>query len=132
MIIDNGPGQPTVSIRGGAVYIDGVPESEYQEEEAMESPKSDAGICIFKCKNHESIVAASKVVWDEGVYPHRVVLRKETASSLGGDRVEYVTHMENLVFKGDGFEHSDFYWGHYFGSDEAKAIADYQERCKKL
>lgn len=82
------------------------------------------GINVFKCNNDPSILMASKVVWDEGVQPHRVVLRKQ------GD--EYITHMENLVFKDDGFIHRDFYWGHYFGQDQVKAHADYLERCKKL
>ncbi len=85
---------------------------------------SQEAINVFKCQNDASILAASKVVWDEGVQPHRVVLRKS------GE--EYITHMENLAFQGDGFIHRDFYWGHYFGSDQEKAHADYLERCKKL
>lgn len=83
------------------------------------------GISTFKCENHPSILVASKVVWDEGDMPHRVVLRKV------GD--EYVTHWENLVFKDDGFVHRDFYWGHYFKADELeKAKEDFQERRQKI
>lgn len=85
---------------------------------------SKEGISTFKCENDPSILASSKVVWDEGVQPHRVVLRK-----VGN---EYMTHMENLSFKDDGFVHRDFYWGHYFDGDQDKAHADYLERCKKL
>ncbi len=85
---------------------------------------SAEGISTFKVKNDPSILMASKVVWDEGVQPHRVVLRK--------DGNTYVTHMENLAFLGDGFVHRDFYWGHYFEQDQEKAHADYLERCQKL
>jgi hypothetical protein len=82
------------------------------------------GISVFKCENDPSILLASKVVWDEGVMPHRVVLRKNWD--------EYITHMENLIFVNDGFVHSDFYWGHYFQNDLEKANADYLERVQKL
>ena len=82
------------------------------------------GTTVFKVQNHKSIVAASKVVWDEGECPHRVVLRK--------DRDEYTTHMENLILCGDTFESYGFHWGHYFMLDEARAKEDYLERVKKL
>lgn len=83
------------------------------------------GITTFKCENHASIISSSKVVWDEGLMPHRVVLRKE------GD--EYITHMENLVFKDDGFKHLEFYWGHYFKDSELeKAKEDFNTRVTTL
>lgn len=58
--------------------------------------------------------------------PHRVVLRKN------GN--EFITHMENLTPKQNGnvleFHHRDFYWGHYFQTEE-DARADFEARSKK-
>ena len=74
--------------------------------------------------NDPTILLASKVVWEEGCMPRRVVLRKV------GE--EFLTHMENLTFVDDGFVHHDFYWGHYHGADQEKANADYLERVRSL
>lgn len=85
------------------------------------------GICTFKYDNDPTILAASKLILEEGCMPHRVVLR-------GIENGKFVTHMENLVLMGDTWKHRDFYWGHYFEREDAlnKAKADYAERCAKL
>ena len=91
------------------------------------------GITTFKCEDEETIISASKLVWSEGVQPHRIVLRKLEATSLGAfSKVEYVTHQENLSLHGDTWKHRDFYWGHYHGSNKDAAMEDFNERCNKL
>lgn len=79
---------------------------------------------VLQVEQESSILTASKIVWAEGCAPVRVVLRQS-----GGD---YITHMENLRLEDGKFKHDGFYWGHYFGRDGEKAMADYHERCKKL
>ncbi len=93
---------------------------------------SDQGITTFKCEDEKSIIAASKLVWNEGVQPHRIVLRKLEANSMGATREEYVTHQENLSLHGDTWKHRDFYWGHYHGINKEAAVEDFNARCKKL
>lgn len=44
---------------------------------------SDQEITTFKVENHKNIIVASKLFWDEGVMPHRIVLIETEAPSLG-------------------------------------------------
>lgn len=89
-------------------------------------------IDTFKCENHKDIINYSKLVWSEGMMPARIVLCKIPSSSLGQDKHEYVTYRENLVLDGNVWKHRDFYWGHYFGDNEKKAVEDFNERADKL
>lgn len=79
---------------------------------------------ILKVENHSSILLASKLVWQEGCAPVRVVLRQQ------GE--EYITHMENLRLEDGVFKHDGFYWGHYFMGLKDEAQKDYHERAAKL
>lgn len=51
--------------------------------------------------------------------PLRIVLHKASHNN------EWVTHMENMQVGG-------YMYGHYFGSNYKKAVADYEQRCAKL
>jgi hypothetical protein len=79
---------------------------------------------VLQIENHKSILQASKLVWNEGCAPVRVVLRQE------GE--EYITHMENLRLEKGVFKHDGFYWGHYFMRLKDEAQKDFSERCAKL
>lgn len=79
---------------------------------------------VLQVENEKSILFHSRIVWDEGCAPLRIVLRKN------GN--EYITHMEALSLEDGVFKHAGFMYGNYFGQDEKKAMADYQERRAKL
>lgn len=79
---------------------------------------------VLQVEKEKTILLNSRIVWEEGCAPRRVVLRKN------GD--EYVTHMEILTLEGGVFKHAGFMWGNYFGDDAKGAAADYQERVARL
>lgn len=59
--------------------------------------------------NHPSILQTTALKIEEGLMPYRYVLR-----DLKAGVEPFVVHRENLKLVNGVWEHSEFYWGHYF------------------
>jgi hypothetical protein len=81
------------------------------------------GISTFKIENDPSIKMSTKLVWSEGLQPHRIVMREVNG--------EYIVHWENLMLEGNTWKHRDFYQG-YYTRDINKAVAVFYEKEEML
>lgn len=83
----------------------------------------------MKVTREGSIVRATSVKIDDGLVPHRLVMRHVP------DSVQpWTTHEETMTLSPDETSedgamlvHRSFYWGHYFDT-EAEAVADFDKR----
>ena len=87
---------------------------------------------VLKVESDKSIVKGSRVVWNPGNAPLRIVLRKDPDTEGG-----YVVHTEALKLDTDKgcFVHSSYYGGSYcyYGKDGMlKAVEKFTERAAEL
>lgn len=82
----------------------------------------------MKVTRDKNILRTTSVKVDDGLVPHRVVLRHVPESVM-----PWVTHEEamKIVDDGETMVHHSFYWGNYFDSKEA-AEADFEKRASKF
>ena len=77
----------------------------------------------MKIKNDSSVIKATSIKIEDGMLPHRLVLRHLTDSIQ-----PYVTHCESMRFEqGEVWIHDSYFWGHYFSKKE-DAEKDFEER----